>query len=192
MRIDSGDLADHAQKVRRILDAGGLRSAIIFASGGLDEDQLHSFTQRRVPIDGYGIGTALTTSSDAAALDCAYKLQEYAGVACRKRSEGKATWPGRKQVFRRYDADERMIGDCLTIEGNIREGKALIKPVMKSGKRLSNLPTLEDARAYAANELASLPDMLRRLESMSYTVEVTPVLRALANEVDRRTSTFVL
>lgn len=26
----------------------------------------------------------------------------------RKRSEGKATWPGRKQVFRRYDAHGRI------------------------------------------------------------------------------------
>ena len=40
---------------------------------------------------------------DAPALDCAYKLQEYAGQPRRKRSEGKATWPGRKQVYRSYD-----------------------------------------------------------------------------------------
>jgi nicotinic acid phosphoribosyltransferase len=51
------------------------------------------------PIDGFGVGTALSTAEDMPALDCAYKLQEYAGIAKRKRSEGKATWPGRKQVF---------------------------------------------------------------------------------------------
>ena len=65
-----------------------------------------SFASSRptAPIDGYGIGTSLTTSSDAPALDCAYKLQAYAGVPKRKRSEGKATWPGRKQIFRQRDA----------------------------------------------------------------------------------------
>src|SRR5213078_1728349 len=40
VRLDSGDLAEHARRVRRILDAGGLREVTIFASGNLDEDAL--------------------------------------------------------------------------------------------------------------------------------------------------------
>ena len=55
----------------------------------------------------------MTTSSDVPALDVVYKLQEYAGVARRKRSANKATWPGRKQVWRRYGADGRMAGDTF-------------------------------------------------------------------------------
>ena len=35
VRLDSGDLADHAFKVRRILDAGGLTEITIFASGSV-------------------------------------------------------------------------------------------------------------------------------------------------------------
>ena len=188
VRIDSGDLAKHANNVRRILDAGGLKDTIIFASGGLDEDLLQRFSRETAPIDGYGIGTALTTSSDAPALDCAYKLQEYAGMARRKRSEGKATWPGRKQVFRRYGAQGRMVGDLLTIEGDLHEGEPLVQPVMRAGRRLAGLPTLEGARAHAAAELAKLPDALRRLESFSYRVEIAPALRRLAAEVDRATA----
>jgi hypothetical protein len=46
---------------------------------GLDEDQLMAMAKTKAPIDRFGIGTSLTTSSDAPALDCAYKLQEYAG-----------------------------------------------------------------------------------------------------------------
>ena len=65
VRIDSGDLAAHARKVRPILDAGGLTEVKIFASGGLDEHDLLGFTRSGAPIDGYGIGTSLTTSSDA-------------------------------------------------------------------------------------------------------------------------------
>jgi nicotinate phosphoribosyltransferase len=98
VRIDSGDLGEQARRVRRILDEGGLQSVTIVASGGLDEDELMSL--RGAPIDSFGVGTSLTTSSDAPALDCAYKRQEYAGKPRRTRSEGKATWPGRKQVWR--------------------------------------------------------------------------------------------
>jgi nicotinate phosphoribosyltransferase len=139
-----------------------------------------------VPIDGYGIGTSLTTSSDVAALDCAYKLQEYAGRARRKRSEGKATWPGRKQVWRRYDAQGRMAGDTLTVEGDKQDGEALIVPAMRDGRRLAAVATLRQARDRAARELGRLPADLHALETGSaYPVTVAPALRMLADDVDR-------
>ncbi|MCG6861595.1 MAG: nicotinate phosphoribosyltransferase, partial [Chromatiaceae bacterium] len=103
VRIDSGDLNAHARQVRAILDRAGLSSIGIFCSGGLDEHDLVRLRAQGAPIDGFGIGTRLDTSADAPYLDCAYKLQEYAGLARRKRSEGKASWPGRKQVFRTRD-----------------------------------------------------------------------------------------
>ena len=187
VRLDSGDLGAHAVQVRRILDAGGLTGVQIFASGGLDEDQLKSLGGAAAPIDGYGIGTALTTASDAPALDCAYKLQEYDGWARRKRSEGKATWPGRKQVYRRQDTDGTMAGDILTLEDDRQAGAPLIAPAMSGGKRCAAAPSLEDSRRHAARELARLPTPLRTLESgQAYPVEVAPRLRALAEEVDRR------
>jgi nicotinate phosphoribosyltransferase len=108
VRLDSGDLADHAFKVRRILDKGGLAHVTIFASGSLDEYVLERLARKQAPIDGFGIGTHLDTSADAPYLDCAYKLVEYAGKARRKRSEGKVLWPGRKQVYRSYDEEGRM------------------------------------------------------------------------------------
>jgi len=125
VRLDSGDLVALSRSVRGILDAGGLRDVTIFASGGLDEDALAVFTKENAPIDGLGVGTSLTTSSDVPALDCVYKLQEYAGIARRKRSANKATWPGRKQVWRRYGADGRMAGDLL-------RWKAASTPVSRS------------------------------------------------------------
>jgi nicotinate phosphoribosyltransferase len=109
VRIDSGDLAEHARRVRRIFDAGGLQEVKIFVSGGIDEFALRDLlASKQAPIDGFGIGSGMDTSYDVPTLDCAYKLQEYAGRARRKRSEGKATWPGRKQVYRQYGADGRM------------------------------------------------------------------------------------
>jgi nicotinate phosphoribosyltransferase len=188
VRLDSGDLADHARKVRRILDGHGLTGVSIFASGGIDEDALLDFARTGAPIDGYGIGTSLTTSSDVAALDCAYKLQEYAGRPKRKRSKGKATWPGRKQVFRRYGADGRMEGDVLTVEGDAQDGEALIRPVMQDGKRIGALPPLDDIRERCAEQLANLPAHLRRLDSEPrYEAEVSEALKAVAAAVDRET-----
>ena len=105
VRLDSGDLAAHARAVRGILDAGGLSAATIFASGDLDEHRIDALVRGGAPIDGFGVGTALATSSDAPSLDMVYKLQAFAGVPRRKRSEGKATWPGARQVSRRLDAD---------------------------------------------------------------------------------------
>jgi nicotinate phosphoribosyltransferase len=188
VRLDSGDLAEHARQVRVILDQAGLQDVTIFASGGLDEQLLQRHAVEGVPIDGYGIGTSLTTSQDVPALDCAYKLQEYAGAAKRKRSEGKATWPGRKQVYRHYGADGAMSGDVLALQGAPEPGKPLIVPVMRNGRRLGTLPGLAAIREHAAAELQSLPLPLRRLETATaYPVDVTDALRDLANVVDRTT-----
>lgn len=186
VRLDSGDLAAEAWKVRRIFDESGLKDIAIFASGGLDEDQLAAFTRNGVPIDGYGLGTSLTTSADVPALDCAYKLQEYAGLPRRKRSPGKATWPGRKQVWRRHDETGRMAGDLLTLEREKGEGEALLVPVMRGGRRVAPLPSLTEIRARAARSLSRLPAALARLEPSPYPVEIGAPLRLLAEACDRR------
>jgi nicotinate phosphoribosyltransferase len=189
VRLDSGDLAAHARRVRAILDEASLHDIAIFASGGLDEQLLQRYTVEDVPIDGYGIGTSLTTSQDAPALDCAYKIQEYAGAPKRKRSEGKATWPGRKQVWRRY-ADGVMAGDILTLEDDaalkVSGLEPLIEPVIRAGRRIGRLPSLEQARERTAADLQRLPQPLRALHpDTPYPVVVSDVLRALARAVDK-------
>lgn len=187
VRLDSGDLTALSKSVRRILDDGGLGEVNIFASGGLDEDDVADLLRAEAPIDGFGIGTSLTTSSDVPALDCVYKLQEYAGLARRKRSTGKATWPGRKQVWRRFGPDGRMAGDVISIESDYQDGEPLIQLVMQGGRRVAPAPTLEESRARAARDLARLPEPLRRLEPQgSYPVQVADTLARLASEVDSR------
>jgi nicotinate phosphoribosyltransferase len=187
VRIDSGDLAALSIKVRRILDDGGLADVNIFVSGGLDEDKLAALVGSGAPISGYGIGTSLVTSEDAPTLDCAYKLQEYAGLPRRKRSTGKATWPGRKQVWRSFGADGRMTGDVLSLEDDRQAGEPLIRPVMQAGRRLAPLPTLADMRGRFVHDLERLPEGLRGLTpGTSYPVEVADALVRLASEVDRR------
>ncbi|HXF92451.1 MAG TPA: nicotinate phosphoribosyltransferase [Nitrospiraceae bacterium] len=187
VRLDSGDLADHARKVRRILDDGGLPHVQILASGNLDEYRVQALVASGAPIDSFAVGTAMTTSADAPSLDCAYKLQEYAGRACRKRSEGKATWPGRKQVYRHYEANGRFAEDIVTVEDDAQAGDALLQPVLQAGRRLALLPSLADSRAHAASQLARLPDFLRRLDpAPPYPVHIAQALRDLAKSVDER------
>ncbi|HXP75068.1 MAG TPA: nicotinate phosphoribosyltransferase [Stellaceae bacterium] len=185
VRLDSGDLAAHARRVRAILDAGGLTEAIIFASGGLDEDQLAVFTRDDVPIDGFGVGTSLATSSDAPALDCAYKLQEYDGIPRRKLSAGKANWPGRKQVWRRSDENGTMAGDLVAPADEHHDGVQLLVPVMRGGHRIA-APPLADIRRHAASALRQLPPALAALGTMPYPVAISDSLRRLADDCDRR------
>jgi nicotinate phosphoribosyltransferase len=187
VRIDSGDLAAHARKVRRILDGGGLEHVRILASGNLDELSIQAMVAGGVPIDDYAVGTRLATSVDAPYLDCVYKLQEYANRPRRKRSEGKSTWPGRKQVYRRYDREGRMDGDLLTLDSDPQEGEALLQPVMIAGRRIMPSPSLATARLHAASQLSRLPRHLHQLkDSPAYPVTIAPALQQAAQEVDRR------
>jgi nicotinate phosphoribosyltransferase len=129
----------------------------------------------------------LTTSSDAPALDCAYKLQEYAGIARRKRSAGKETWPGRKQVWRTFGTDGVMMKDAMGLEEDRVAGKPLLRSVLRAGKRVAALPSLAEIRDTAAQSLHALPKPLSRLEEgFIYPVDVTAALRKLAAECDRR------
>ena len=184
VRLDSGDLGALAREVRRRFDAAGLSEIRIFASGGLDEQRVRELVAAGAPIDGFGIGTALDVSEDCPALDCVYKLQAYAGRPRRKRSSGKETWPGAKQVFRRAASGVRFERDVLTVEGDTQPGEPLLVPVMRGGVRVA-APTLAQSRAYAAAQLERLPEAVRALDrGAAYPVYVTDMLRALAARVD--------
>ncbi len=186
VRLDSGDLGAHAHAVRAILDAQGLGHVTVFASGGLDEAEIARLCAEGAPIDGFGVGTSLTTSSDAPALDCAYKLQEYAGLARRKTSEGKSTWPGRKQVFRTSE-DGAFFRDDLGLADEPLPGHPLLRRVMAGGRRLAAPPGLGASRDHARDQLARLPDAVKRLDaSAAYPVVPSAGLRRLAAQVDRR------
>jgi nicotinate phosphoribosyltransferase len=187
VRLDSGILSEHAYKVRSILDRGGLGEVGIFCSGNLDEYEIARLLAQDAPINGFGVGTRLDTSADAPYLDCAYKLVEYAGQPRRKRSEGKATWPGRKQVYRIHALNGSLDHDILTMEGDEQHGAPLIRPFMIDGKRLAAPEPLEESRRRAAAELARLPERLKQLDTTQtpYAVEIAPALRQLAEAVDR-------
>jgi len=190
VRLDSGNLVALAKSVRAILDAGGLPDVMIFASGGLDEDALADLLRAQAPVDGFGVGTSLTTSSDVPAIDFIYKLQEYGGAPRRKNSDKKATWPGRKQVWRRYDADGRMASDRIALARSpaaANGAESLLDCVMRDGRRLRAAPPLDEIRVRAKRDLERLPEPLRRLApDATYPVEIGADLVDLAALVDRR------
>ena len=192
VRLDSGDLATHARKVRAIFDNGGLRAVSIFASGNLDEWRMRGLLRAGAPIDGFGVGTALSTSADLPALDAVYKLQSYAGRPRRKRSEGKETWPGAKQVWRWSSPDGHIERDLVALADEAAPAGAqpLLQPVMHGGRRIAPPEPLDALRDHAAAQLAALPDPLRALDGVAaeqaYPVAVSDALQQLAASLDRQ------
>lgn len=188
VRIDSGDLLASASRVRLLLDAAGCGGVRIFASGNLDEYQIERLVAAGAPIDSFGVGTRLDTSVDAPYLDCAYKLQEYAGRPRRKRSWAKETWPGRKQVYRRFDACGRIADDTVGLTGEALAGTPLLACVMRGGRRVAVAETLATIAARTRETLASLPPRCLDLACPTPLVPVISAgIRALAEEADRAT-----
>lgn len=189
VRIDSGDLEALSHDVRRVLDQAGHSEIKIFVSGDLDEYKLHQMLGAGAPIDGFGIGTKLDTSADAPFLNCAYKLQEYAGRPRRKRSPGKEHYPGRRQVFRHYDDSGRIVEDWIARDSESRSGRPLLEMAMQKGQRLPGDRSIPAARERARGELASLPAAVARIDNAERVpVHVSEALEQLAVEVDRSVS----
>jgi nicotinate phosphoribosyltransferase len=178
VRLDSGDLLDLSTRARRLLDDAGLRAVRIFASSGLDEDELARLVSANAPIDGFGVGSKMGVSSDAPNLDIAYKLVYYAGRGRMKLSTGKTLLPGRKQIFR-VERDGLAQYDVLARHDEPAAGRALLQCVMKDGTRTAEgRATLDGARARAKAELDRLAPRLRAIQPASppYKVEVSETL----------------
>jgi nicotinate phosphoribosyltransferase len=189
VRLDSGDLAALSREVREILDAGGLSSTKILASGDLDEFAIAALLEEGAPIDGFGVGTRLATSEDAPALGSVYKLVEVEenGVRRRvmKRSEGKATWPGRKQVWR-VMRGETAVRDLVTFEDEppVPDAMPLLSQVVRSGFRVPDDMSLATPRSRCLRLVAELPPEPLGLDAgAQYDVASSAALAAASQPV---------
>ena len=180
VRLDSGDLAAHAVRARKRLDAAGLGRVRILASGGLDEYAVAELRAAGAPIDLFAVGTKVGVSADAPSLESAYKLVAYAGRSRMKLSEGKVTLPGRKQVYRQYEGG-RAVRDVIAQHDERLPGEPLIREVMRDGRRLPlaglDLPA---SRERARTAIARLPPRLLQLApaAPAYPVKVSARLTA--------------
>ena len=184
VRIDSGDLAAAARAVRDRLDRAGLTSTRIIVSGDLDEWKIAALVSAGAPIDTFAVGTTLVTSDDAPALGGVYKLVEIEaeGVArgVMKRSEGKATCPGRKQVWRL--STDGAVRDVISLhdEPGPADAIALLQPVMRNGIRTHAATSLTDARLHCRRMVDALPQPLLALDGPAdYPVQLSEALSRL-------------
>lgn len=156
VRLDSGDLSELAFQTRRLLDEAGLPDVRIIVSGGLDEYDLRRLADAGAPIDAAGVGTKVGVAADAPYLDSAYKLVEYEGRGVRKLSTGKATLPGRKQVWRRPWPTPDVLG--VRDEPGPEGGEPLLVEVMRGGRRVAPPDAMDALAKRCAADLAALPE----------------------------------
>jgi nicotinate phosphoribosyltransferase len=192
VRLDSGDLAGISKKVRALLDKKGLRYVNIFASGDLDEYRIAELLDKGAEIDAFGVGTRMGTSADKPYVDVIYKLcetmsQSGAFSPIMKLSEGKATLPGRKQVFRFKDKKGHFAKDMIALADEKTEGEPLLVKVMENGELTYDLPSLGEIRAVASENLARLPEKYKKLtDAPAYPVELSQALEGLIRKLRRK------
>jgi len=181
VRLDSGDLVSLSQEVRSLLPG-----VPIFASGDLDEWEIARLKAAGSQIDGYGLGTRLVTG---APVNGVYKLVEIDGIPVMKESRDKATYPGRKQIFRSL-AGGLLKVDRLGLATETPLGEEpLLQLVMKSGKQLQPPESLVTIRQRTAASVASLPQQTRQLDHpVSVKVEISAALQELTQETKKRTA----
>jgi len=168
VRLDSGDLARLSRRVRAVLDAAGGKRVKIVASGDLDEYEISRLLAAGAPIDSFGVGTRMVTGGDAPYLATIYKLVQRAerrrGRPAIKKSASKRSLPGAKQLWRSIDGEGRFTGDVIGLEGERHDGmKALLRPVMRGGKRLARPEPVEKVRRRCRAQLDALAPKYKKI-----------------------------
>lgn len=180
VRLDSGDLATLSKKVRSLLPY-----ASIFASGDLDEYQIASLRSAGACIDGYGLGTRLVTGTP---VNGVYKLVEIDGIATMKQSSHKATYPGRKQIYRQM-SENQVIKDRLALatESPLENEQPLLQLVVKNGQRVQPPETIAQIQQRTSASVASLATSTRQLNRPTpLSVEISDALQQLTETTKRR------
>ena len=182
IRIDSGDLAYLSKRVRKMLDDAGLQDCKIVVSNSLDEFTITSLLKQGAAIDSFGVGERLITAKSEPVFGAVYKIaaveEDGKFIPRIKVSENveKITNPGLKSVYRIYNEDGHAVADMIALPDEAvdlskpfryidpvkpwkqREfsnctAKKLLKLYVKDGRRVENLPTLEEIRGFVKNQL---------------------------------------
>jgi nicotinate phosphoribosyltransferase len=182
LRLDSGDMVELSRQVRDLLDEAGLEKVQIVASGGFDEFRISEMLSRGAAIDTFGVGTKVGVSADVPYTEMVYKLVRYRDRDVCKRSPGKETLAGEKQVFRKRNAKGEWEQDIIGCrQERPGDAQALLHPVMEKGWRTAPGPSLARIRETFRYGFSHLPEQFRQLvpPSRDYPVRISPRLRAL-------------
>lgn len=191
VRLDSGDLVSLSQQVRQLLP-----DVAIFASGDLDEFAIADLQAAGACIDGYGLGTKLVSGTP---VNGVYKLVEIDGIPVMKKSAGKATYPGRKQIIRRYHQGQIQVDRLALMAETVHPTESdrlpptspvldcteqpLMQCVMRHGQRVSPPESLDAIADRTAQSIATLPAPIRQLhQPASMAVEISPALLTLIQQ----------
>jgi nicotinate phosphoribosyltransferase len=187
IRLDSGDLAALSREARRMLDAAGLTSTRVVASGNLEEYRIRQLLAQEAAIDVFAVGTRMSCSADAPALDLAYKLSSYQNRPTVKLSTGKETLPNPKQVWRQFDGQGKISADIIALRHEKQPGQPLLRRVMAQGRRLQERSGWRQARETFEAGLLSMPQECLELEKQARPpVRLSPALNALRQQMRRQ------
>lgn len=209
VRIDSGDLAYLAKKVRLGLDENGTQDCKIIASNALDEYKIRDLiADQNAPIDIFGVGENLITGGAEPVFSGIYKLAEFDGKPCMKFSDNKAktTIPGEKELYRLYDKETgKAIADVVCLADEIIEepyklfspddplkhkmannfiAKKLLQPIYEKGKLVYDLPKAKTIRGYCKEQKETLWEELKRFNfPHKYYVDLSQKLYDLREQL---------
>jgi nicotinate phosphoribosyltransferase len=158
IRIDSGDLGVLAHQAREQLDRLGATGTKIVVSGDLDEHAIAALAA--MPVDAYGAGTAVVTGSGAPTAGMVYKLVEVDGRPVAKRSEHKSSHGGRKTALRAHKPSGTALEEIVVARADAqpRDGQRLLqRPLLREGKPVPDLPTLDQSRQHLKRAMVTLP-----------------------------------
>lgn len=161
VRIDSGDLGVLSGQVRRQLDSLGAKQTKIVVSSDLDEFTIAAL--RSEPVDSFGVGTSVVTGSGAPTAGLVYKLVEVDGHPVVKRSRGKISIGGAKAAIRATRHTGTAVEEITYPIDNAAPDTGALHtypltiPLMRDGKIVDDLPTLEQSRQYCYGQRVTLP-----------------------------------
>ena len=181
VRLDSGNMTDLSQQVRKILDDAGLFEVKIFASSGFDEFKIAKVIANGAEIDAFGVGTKVGVSADAPLVDIVYKMVRFNKRDIKKLSPGKITLAGEKQVFRKTDQSGSYLEDIIGLrDETIDQGEPLLEKVMEKGEILRPHPTLQAVQDRFKKNFAALDKSYKSItDHKAYPVKLSKQLQDL-------------
>lgn len=194
IRLDSGDIAYLSIEARKMLDEAGYPDCKIVASNSLDEHIITDLIAQGARIDSFGVGERLITASAEPVFGGVYKLcaTEDNGVITPKikisENVVKITNPHFKKLYRIYDKNGKATADLMCVHDEALDSskplelfdqdftwkrktvtdytvRELQVPVFKNGKRVYELPSIEQIKQYCAEQIETLWGSLLRFEN---------------------------